>query len=329
MEFNRWWADDPGERYWLETADRKVIGVDLRVPRAGQDGRPKWQYSLINEIRPGDIVFHYADLVGEHAGICGWSRAIGDVWEEPVGSGLVTPGWRRSLEGYFPLEGGVISLDAIRDREDDIRRIESDLRHRYGRPTYAPFEVGSRPIHPFPAYLTKMPRSLVMLFPGTAAVAELDPLDVSPVPSEEHRTYRRLNEHALTSRRDPFAVDPSLVERGLVAHARVQNELADYLEWHGIRPLSPAPSEPNFDLAFAVDDTLTVVEVTCLSSGDADRRLQLGLGRVLGCAQRMGASGRGVVAALALDWPPPEDWMALAARVDVIVAWPGEWSRLL
>lgn len=329
MEFNRWWAEDPDERFWLEITDRKVIGVDLRAPRTGQDGRPKWQYSLINEIRPGDIVFHYADLAGEPAGICGWSRAVGEVWEEPVGRGSQPAGWRRSLEGYFPLDDGVITLDAIRGRDADIRRIEADLRQRFGRPTYAPFETGARPIHPSPAYLTKLPRALVTLFPATAAVAELDPTEASPVPTEAHRTYRRINEHALTSRRDPFAVDPSLVERGLEVHARVQNELADYLEWHGIRPLSPAPSEPNFDLAFAVGETLTVVEVTCLSSSDAERQLQLGLGRVLGCAQRMRTGGSEVVPALALDRPAPADWLELAARVDVIVAWPGEWSRLL
>lgn len=339
MEFNRWWDNDPSERYWLEITDRKNLGIDLRAPQSGQDGRAKWQYSLINEVEPGDIVFHYSELPGETAGICAWSRAVGEVWEETItwpahsgsraGEAERSPGWRLSLEGYFPLPGGVITLESIRSVDDEIRRIEARLRERFGRPTYAPFEAGTRPIHPFPAYLTKMPQEMVMLFPGTAEVATLDLEHVTPVPTEAHRTYRRTNEHVLVSERDPFAVDPSLVERGLRAHAQTQNELADFLDWHGIRPLSPAPTEPNYDLAFDSGDVLTVVEVKCTAASRGDRQLQLGLGQVLRYAQLMAVDRGTVVAALAFDRRPPDDWLELAASVGVVVGWPGDWGRLL
>jgi len=338
MEFNRWWGDDRDERFWLEITDRKNLGIDLRAPQSGQDGRPKWQYALINEVRSGDIVFHYSELPGETAGICAWSRAVGEVWQEPIiwpahtgdhpGGGRREPGWRLCLEGYFPVRGGVITLEAIRSLDQEIRAIEARLRERFGRPTYAPFEAGNRPIHPFPAYLTKMPREMVMLFPGTAEVAALELEDPKPVPTEAHRTYRRTNEHVLVSDRNPFSVDPALVERGLRAHAQAQNELADFLEWHGIRPLSPAPTEPNFDLAFAHEDVLIIVEVKALA-GDIDRQLQIGVGQVLRYAQLMAFDRDMVVPALALDREPPADWLELAASVGVMVGWPGDWARLL
>lgn len=339
MDFNRWWANDPTERYWLEITDRKDLGVNLRVPQLGRDGRAKWQYDLIHEVRPGDIVFHYSQLPGDEAGICAWSRAVGEVWSEPItwaphagghaGETKRSPGWRISLEGYYPLDGGAITLESIRQLNDEIRSIEARLREQYGQSTYVPFEVGKRPIHPSPAYLTKMPRDIVMLFPGTAAVSGFDFDRTEAFSAEAHRTFRRTNEQVLVSERDPFAVDPTLVERGLRAHAQTQNELADYLDWHGVRPLSPTPGEPQYDLAFEVGDVLTVVEVKCMTRDSSEHQLRLGLGQVLRYAQLMGLDRDIVRPALALDRQPPDDWLELAASLEVLVGWPGHWARLL
>lgn len=54
-----WWSDRPDERYWCEITDRPDLGADLKCPQTDESGKPHWSYSLIREVRPGDIVFHY------------------------------------------------------------------------------------------------------------------------------------------------------------------------------------------------------------------------------------------------------------------------------
>ena len=340
MKFNRWWADDPNEKYWLEITDRKDLGIDLRAPQRARNGREKWHYSLINEVQNGDIVFHYGGLPDQQTGICAWSRAVGEAWEELItwaphagdSAGEVTssPGWRIALEGYFPTEGAIVTLNDIRAVEAGLRRIDADLVTRFGKPIYGPFETGQRRIRPVQAYLTKMPRAMVLAFEPLAEVEAQQARSRQPVEATQHRTYRRINETALVSKRDPFFADPALVERGLRAHAQTQNELADYLEWHGIRPLSPMPHEPQFDLAFEVVEVLTVVEVKSITDDNREKQLQLGLGQVLRYAHvlRTGQSSK-VRAAVALEKRPPDDWLELLESLSVRVAWPGEWARIL
>jgi hypothetical protein len=36
---DRWWQNKPGERYWLEAADREDIGADLQASDADASGR--------------------------------------------------------------------------------------------------------------------------------------------------------------------------------------------------------------------------------------------------------------------------------------------------
>lgn len=55
-----WWEDDSRERYWCEITDRPDIGADLKCPQTNGPGQPYWSYGLINEVLPGDIVFHYS-----------------------------------------------------------------------------------------------------------------------------------------------------------------------------------------------------------------------------------------------------------------------------
>lgn len=78
---NHWWHDLPDERYWLEITDRPDIGVDLHAPQRDASGSKTPGYSLIWLVRPGDTVFHY-DRKGK--AIHFWSRAVGEVAEDPV-----------------------------------------------------------------------------------------------------------------------------------------------------------------------------------------------------------------------------------------------------
>jgi hypothetical protein len=59
MRLNRWWEDRPAERFWLETTDRPDIGIDLKAPQRDEGGHEHHSYALINEVRHGDVVFHY------------------------------------------------------------------------------------------------------------------------------------------------------------------------------------------------------------------------------------------------------------------------------
>lgn len=43
---HRSWDEASGERYWLRITDRQDLGVDLRAPQAGYNGRDVWSYSL-------------------------------------------------------------------------------------------------------------------------------------------------------------------------------------------------------------------------------------------------------------------------------------------
>ena len=55
-----WWIDQAREIYWCEITDREDIGSDLKCPQIDDKGDPYWSYSLINQVLPGDIVFHYS-----------------------------------------------------------------------------------------------------------------------------------------------------------------------------------------------------------------------------------------------------------------------------
>ena len=337
MEFNRWWSGQQDERFWLEITDRKDLGVDLQAPQIGRDGHEVWHYSLITEVRPGDVVFHYTRGVDSLPAITAWSRAVGRAWSEPIewashagettGEVPTEPGWRLSLEGHFPLSRP-LSLERIRQNEDAIREIEKRLVHEHGHPTYHPFETGKRPTRAAPAYLAKLPSDFVTLF-DELSVGTFDEADAVNVDDVLGSPYRRINESALSSVRDPFDTDPALVERGLQAHARTQNELADYLNWHGIEPLSPQPDEPQFDLAFFTKGAMTVVEVKSLTDSNSERQLRLGLGQALRYAHILSRHGYPVVPALALEHEPAGDWLELLARLNVLVGWPGKWSQLL
>ena len=78
---NTWWAGDPRQRFWLEITDRPDIGIDLHCPQRDATGSPTPGYSLIWQVAPGDIVFHYSLAV---RAITGWSRAAGQVSEAPT-----------------------------------------------------------------------------------------------------------------------------------------------------------------------------------------------------------------------------------------------------
>ena len=122
-------------------------------------------------------------------------------------------------------------------------------------PLYFPFEIGDkRPLRPLQGYLFKLPRFFVELFPqlweGGQPIDSLRAESTANTRSKVGADYRKADEEAAVGQRDPFSVDPALVERGIRGHAITQNLLAQFLESCGMVPRSPKADEPNFDLAW-------------------------------------------------------------------------------
>lgn len=97
----------------------------------------------------------------------------------------------------------------------------------------------------------------------------------------------------------------------------------------GIEPLSPAPGEPNFDIAWRVDGTLFVAEVKSLTDANEERQLRLGLGQVLRYRSQLSRQTKLEIRALLIPERPPSDlsWEAVCASVDVTLIPETDFSK--
>ncbi|MDE0039176.1 MAG: hypothetical protein OXU77_16725 [Gammaproteobacteria bacterium] len=113
-ELSRWWdATRDSETFWLEVTDRKDLSANLKSPQTDQKGDMFWGYSILKEVRKGDVIFHYHRA---SRGIVARSVASGDFWEDDVvwaahgrtqRAGIQPygrPGWYVGLESYTELE---------------------------------------------------------------------------------------------------------------------------------------------------------------------------------------------------------------------------------
>lgn len=350
MEIIRWWENLPEERFWLEVTDRPNLGVDLNTPQQRDDGAEYYGYSLIREIRSGDIVFHYHK---DDKAIVAVSRAVGEVWTDTVvwaAHGTVArdagirpyerPGWRLGLEAFSRF-GTPVTLSDLRSRQDTIQAIRTQLENTYNESLYFPFEsIDKRDLRPTQAYLTKLPAGIVRLFPILDEAAKtLGPTSVVPGHGSQIREtsgswllgvpYREADELLAISERDPFSVDPALVERANRGHAMAQNTLAQYLASCGIEPRSPAPDEPNYDLAWVHRGIVHVTEVKSLTDSNEEKQLRLGLGQVLRYRQILSMRHSAVNALLLTEHEPHDtSWTALCRELKVALLWPGHFISL-
>lgn len=338
-----WWDGRPEERYWVEITDRAVLGSDLVAPQFDEEGRSYWSYDLVNEVAEGDVVLHYAPRPDK--AIASWSRAIGDPYEDTLiwgahgqagGRGPVDPyerpAWRRPLEGPFPL-ARPISLEDFRGAETAIREVHDRLKAEFpSQALYFPFQLSSRrPVRAFQGYMTKWPRELLHVIPDLAALDELAehtrPSPTDPAPGVSSAVlgtdYRRPDEEVVTSRdRDPHSVDPNLVDRALRGHRRTQNLLQDALVAAGFVPRSPAPGEPEFDIAWDDGDAICIAEVKSMSNTNEEKQLRLAVGQVLRYAYLLSA-GRPVRRFIAVEREPRDpSWLDFTAEHGIGLIWP-------
>lgn len=155
-------------------------------------------------------------------------------------------------QGPFALETP-LTLERLREQADVVRGVLADIEQRYDRPIYFPFcFYGGHELRPMQPYLNKLPAALVAALPelavaATAPAAEATPATPATPGSGLGAPYRRAEARGLADEREPFSVDPAVVERGLAGHVDSQNAIADALAAAGLEPRSPRADEPNFD----------------------------------------------------------------------------------
>lgn len=144
------------------------------------------------------------------------------------------------------------------------------------------------------------------------------------------RPYVPVGTVAASAPRDPFPIDPDVVDRGNQAHASTQDAVAAFLREHGIEPRSPLAGEPQVDLAWSHDERLWIAEVKSTTDSNEEAQLRLGLGQVLRYRHTLASgSDRDVVAVLVPEREPKDpQWRALCEALDVILVWPSSFDLL-
>jgi hypothetical protein len=192
---NRWWSQQPEQRYWLEATDREDIGADLHAPELDESGKEFWGYSLFKEASVGDIVLHY-DKRPEANGIVGCSVVSGPPTTKPIvwaARGTYArekgvkpherPGFVVPISEFKKLSAPV-TLAQIRDHEDKLRALTVGLKQQNRKPLYFPFELSKKsPIRLLQAYAFKLPREFLELFPALTAIVHQAPAVIGKVTS--------------------------------------------------------------------------------------------------------------------------------------------------
>ncbi|GLW92331.1 protein NO VEIN domain-containing protein [Actinokineospora globicatena] len=226
MEINTWWGDDPDERYWIEITDRSDVGTDLNCLQRNGSGKEYWSYSLIQHVRPGDVVLHWHKTLEGRPALIGWSIATGPLgveqdysWQARGSYGqqreaTTAAGWRLPCTGFTRLPTPVDGADLLR-LKPEIDRIRDALQERAGSPTYFPFTAyQDGGIKVAQAYITKFPAALAELIlglsepvnttqPGSTTTPSKQrsgtgrPVDAALRKAIEDRAVKRAKEHYL------------------------------------------------------------------------------------------------------------------------------------
>lgn len=122
----------------------------------------------------------------------------------------------------------------------------------------------------------------------------------------------------------PAHKDPDSMGRGLSAHGRIQNFMAETVRQLNYVPRSPQPDEPKFDVAWQCENSLFVCEVKSTTKANEEKQLQKAIGQVIRYRQRLGALGFEPVRAVVAVENSPSDqtWIRDCEREGILLIWP-------
>jgi transposase-like protein len=231
----------------------------------------------------------------------------------------------------------------LRSHEPAIRSAIEDTEAAVRGTIYRPFQLSSKqPLRATQHYLTKVPERIVGAVPALAsallmpAVSTVEEDHDPPLPDRAEdglsligQDYVHADEAAASRERDPFRVDPTLVDRGVRGHAVTQNALAAWVRQCRHEPRSPKPNEPQYDLAWSDAGVVMVAEVKSLTAQNEERQLRLGLGQLLRYRQIMRSSLTEARAVLAVEREPADrSWLELCDALGVTLCWPPNFEGL-
>jgi len=171
-----WWESSLEEKFWVESTDRTDLGRNLVAPVSSHAGQ-----KLVAFVEDGDVVFHYYQPTKSIVAFSvakGFPRIDEIRWPDRKTS-EISPAYKIDLINYTELDEP-ITLREMQEKQDSIRAIKSALDEKYdGKSIYFPFQIPKeKVIQPAQgAYLSKMPKAFVDLFP--AAVRQLGQ-DIAP-----------------------------------------------------------------------------------------------------------------------------------------------------
>ncbi len=138
--------------------------------------------------------------------------------------------------------------------------------------------------------------------------------------------FQAKNEQVRSRRAEPWSRDPSEVDRGLAAHARIERLVAEAAADEGWQAKGYGEDDPEFDVLLEPPTPgapAVVVEVKSTTARNEEKQLRLALGQVLRYQQLLHATGDRVVAFVAIEQPPRDpSWVDLCRENGVTLVWP-------
>lgn len=290
-----WWSSDPTECYWCEITNRSDIGGDLKCPQRRENGAVDWSYSLINEVIPGDVVFHYSTNANEFVGasVAGGPlepRAIG--WRARGTSArakqeerpATRPGWWLPLFAYraatkpltlrqlqTPLEQAWITKWTESQRESGTVASPFQL---YGSTTGRPSLRAAQ------GYLAKMPRAFVERWPQLSELADSLATEQSDFESGVVREFGAADgteqqDFKPKNDRDYIAMVKGGPQRRTRAHERLVRLCGEACKRAGAKVRTPHPIDLRIDAPLSV-----IIEAKTVGSGPVGYAIRQAVGQL-------------------------------------------------
>lgn len=173
---NAWWADEPGQRFWMETLRRPDYGDAIRAPHTKQNGTAWPYYELVKYVRDGDIILHWdTNRRNKPSAFVGWSVVDGAPYETDniaYNDGTSAHGTEALVRDYTSFDEplGLDSLNRKR-RLARIKSVRDRLEERIDGLYYFPFDIRKdNTIRARQgAYLTRFPVELFEALPELAS----------------------------------------------------------------------------------------------------------------------------------------------------------------